>query len=442
MALDRVAPHSPETEAVTIGVGIAGGEGVLAEIIDRLDEADFYSPAYRQMFHSLRDMYGRGVGADVVTLCADLHDRGELRSVGGATKVTQLVEAASGCGYKVKEYCSRLRHMAQKRALIRQCIVTMEQAHEPGAEFGDICGRLQAEMFDLVDRDASGGFVHIADYVAPTLEVIEQSVKTRTVTGLATGFPDFDQTTNGLQPGDMIVVAAQTSIGKTAFALNVAEHVLRELELPVGIFSLEMTRLQLIQRMMSARSGENLAQLRRRRDRVRRFSRLSGMAPALAKLPLWIDDTPTLNTLQMRARAKSLKQKKGLALVIVDYLQLVAPATKTDNQTEAISCVSRAVKQMAKELCVPVIALSQFNRKVTEGSSPQLSHLRGSGSIEQDSDVVVFLDREKNKEETRLIVAKQRNGPLGHCNLIFNAGAVRFENVAGKEVTKQEEMKL
>ncbi|MFQ5888787.1 MAG: replicative DNA helicase [Gemmatimonadota bacterium] len=438
----RQAPWSEEAEISVLSAMLIDGDAV-ARAVEVVDETAFYRPANRRVFQAMMRLYSRGEVIDAVTLSDDLKSAGELESAGGMSYLAQLVDAVP-TGANVEYHCRILRDKALLRRLIESATDIIQDAYQaPAGEVEEALDRAEQRIFQIAQASQRAGFVWIKEILWPAFERIEELQRTPgAVTGVPTGFPRLDELTAGFQSSDLIVVAGRPSMGKTALALNFAQHAAIEHEIPVAIFSLEMAKESLVQRLLCAEGRVDSGHLRRGRLQDDEYARLATAAGHLNTAPIWIDDTPAISALEVRAKARRLAAEVELGLIVVDYLQLMIGPREAENRQQEISAISRALKAVAKELGVPLIALSQLSRAPEQRTDhrPVLADLRESGAIEQDADLVLFVYREEvYRKETvdemgesiegraELIVGKQRNGPTGSVPLYFHKQYTLFE---------------
>jgi replicative DNA helicase len=384
---------------------------------------------------------------DLITLAEALRARGELVEVGGASYLAGLAERVPTAA-NVGHYARIVRERSILRGLIGAATEIATRGYEASEDVAELLDRAEQMIFGISERQVRASFWRIADVLVGSLKTIERLYEQKqAVTGVPTGFADLDRITSGLQPSDLIIVAGRPSMGKTAFCLNIAEHAALRADIGVAVFSLEMSKEQLAMRMLCSEARVDLSRVRTGHLSDREFPKLAMAAGRLADAPIFIDDTPALSVLELRAKARRLKRDAAtkLGLVVVDYVQLMRSSEGKDNREQEISEISRSLKALAKELQVPVVALSQLNRQVESRNPPipRLADLRESGAIEQDADVIVFLYREEyyNEDTDRkgvaeVHVAKQRNGPTGQVDLTFLREFTRFEN---REVAPEED---
>ena len=441
---DRQPPFSPEAEASVLGGMLIDGEAV-ARVVEFVDDSMFYREAHRRIYRAMVRLFERGGVIDVVTVSEALKEGAELENAGGLEYLASLLDAVPTAANI--EYHARIVHdKAMLRRLIDAAHAIVRDVYEPsGRPVDEVLDQAEQTVFRVSESRNREGFVWIKEVLWPTFEHIERLQESQGgISGLAAGFADLDRMTTGFQAGDLVIVAGRPSMGKTSWALNVAQNAAIEHGVPVAIFSLEMSKEQLVQRFLCAEGRVNAQKLRRGRLEADEYQRLARAAAHLNAAPIWIDDSATGNVLEMKAKSRRLKADAELGLIVVDYIQLMSGATRTDSRVQEVSEISRGLKAMARELEVPVIALSQLSRAPEQRPDrrPQLSDLRESGAIEQDADVVMFLyrpeyyygltdkDGQSLEGKAELLVAKQRNGPTGTVNLYFHKDLTRFDSVA------------
>ena len=441
---DRQPPFSPEAEASVLGGMLIDGDAV-PRAVEFVDDSMFYREAHRRIFRAIARLFERGSVVDVITGGEELKRTGELENAGGMEYLASLTDAVPTAANI--EYHGRIVHdKALLRRLIDAAQAIVREVYEPGDRMVDeILDQAEQRVFRVSEARDRDGFVWIKEALYSAFEQIEKLRENPgDVSGLATGFTDLDRMTTGLQPGDLVIVAGRPSMGKTSWALNVAQTAAIEHGVPVAVFSLEMSKEQLVQRLMCAEGRVDAQNLRRGRLAADEYQRLAGAAAHLNAASIWIDDSATSNVLEMKAKTRRLMAEADLGLIIVDYIQLISSSARTDSRVQEVSEISRGLKAMARELEVPVIALSQLSRAPEQRTDrrPQLSDLRDSGSLEQDADLVMFLyrqeyytgpsDKDGNSVEGKaeLIVSKQRNGPTGTVDLYFHKSYTRFDSVS------------
>ncbi len=434
----KLPPQNLDAERSVLG-GMLIDNDAINRVVEILDPSDFYRNAHRKIFQAVIELYQANEPSDLVTITNILKNKGELEAVGGASFLATLVDETPTAAH-IAHYAKIIREKSILRRLIEGAtdIVSRGYADEGGVEeFLDEAERI---IFEVASSRIQQSFVPVKDVVKSSFKTIEQLYeKKELITGVPSGFKDLDRITSGLQSSDLVIVAGRPSSGKTAFSLNIMENAACEAKVPCAIFSLEMSKEQLVQRLLCSRAKVDSYKLRGGFLSENDWPKLTRAAGILSEAPIFIDDSPMLTVLEMRAKARRLKKEKGLGLLVVDYLQLVRASGRFGSREQEISDISRSLKALAKELHVPVIALSQLNRGVEsrQDKRPMLSDLRESGSIEQDADVVMMIYRDEmyNTEspdagKAEVIIGKQRNGPTGKVNLAFLNQFTRFENLA------------
>jgi len=451
--IHRTPPHSVEAEQGVLGSMLISPRDTIAEAVERINEEYFYVPAHQTIYTILVDLWNAGQAIDLITFTQVLRDRNVLDAVGGAAFVTSLftfVPTAANIAY----YLDIVRDKYILRQIIAASTESVRRAYEEQDEVNNLLDEVEQKIFAVGEDRFKGKMLSMKDQVMEAIESIEKLYERKGgITGISTGFVEFDRMTSGLHPSEMIVIAARPSMGKTALAMNIAEHVAIQERLPVGVFSLEMSSQQLVQRLLCSRARVNLQKVRDGFLAERDFPSLTAAASKLAEAKIFIDDSASLTILELRAKARRLKAQQDVQLIIVDYLQLLRSTSRRaqDNRQLEISEISAGIKGLAKELKIPVIVVAQLNRQpeARTGGKPRLSDLRESGSIEQDADLVGLLVRpeiyEEDEEaraekagEAELIIAKQRNGPVGEIALTFLKEFTRFEDRA-RNVSEPEE---
>jgi len=433
--LERTMPQSIEAEMSVLGAMILDNE-VISLVIPILNKLSFYKTAHRELYQAIVDIYDKGQPVDLVVLREELKKRSLLEKVGGVEYLMELEEAVPTIG-NVEYYANIVREKAIKRNLIEVAATIQKQSFEESTDTEHLLDASERAIFDITQRKFNTASTKLNEILKETFSRIENLHDRQSrLTGLSAGFYDLDDITCGLQPSELIIVAARPSMGKTSLVLNVVEHVGVVEKKPVVIFSLEMSAQQVAQNMLCSHARIDAHKLRMGFLDDKQWSDLSYGLGSLSEAPIFIDDTPGLTVLEMRAKARRLKAQYDIQLVAVDYLQLME-SSREENRQQEISVISRRLKSLARELKIPVIAVSQLNRSVEsrEGHRPRMSDLRESGSIEQDADVIVLLHRDNyydpDKDNTaELIIAKQRNGPTGVVKLTFLSHFMRFESLA------------
>lgn len=434
--LERLPPQSLEAEQAVLGALLVSGDGI-SRVVDILDPEFFYRKAHQVLYAAMLDLYDDNEPIDIVTVSQMLKDEGKLDSVGGKQYITDL--SLSVATTANLEYYGKL---VQEKALLRQLIKAGTEIvgscyEETDAE--SALDRAEHMIFTLAQKREMQSLVHVKDIVEESFSRIEERYENRdALSGVPSGFYDLDAMTSGFQPSDMVIIAARPSMGKTALVLNLAQHAAVEKNVPVAIFSLEMSKESLVMRMLCAEAQIDANRLRTGHMHTTDWTKLASAMGRLGEAPIYIDDSALLNSLEIRAKCRRLKSEmNGLGMVIIDYIQLMHGRKQTDNRVQEVSEISRSLKTLAREIDVPVLALSQLSRAVEarQNKRPMLSDLRESGSIEQDADLVMFIYRDdyynpesETRGEAEIIVAKQRNGPTGTVNLLFQSSITRFLN--------------
>ncbi len=438
----RGAPWSQEAEQAVLGAMILDQDAALraAELVDH---SMFYKEAHRRLFRAMVALTEQRVVIDHVTLRDELSRRNELELVGGMEYLAEVVDAVATAA-NLEHHARIVKDKNILRRLISASTQTVTEAYEARLSTGELVDHAEARIFRIAQERRAEGFIRIKEMLWPTMERIESLQKSgKSVTGIPSGFADLDEMTSGFQKTELVIVAARPSMGKTAFCLNIATQAAVEGH-GVAIFSLEMSKDALVQRMLCAEARVDSQSVRRGLLKDRDFTNLARAAGVMQQCPIWIDDTPALTLLEMRSKARRLKADSDLGLVIVDYLQLMRSPEYAENRVQEVSDISRSLKALARELEVPVMALSQLSRASEQRGGdrrPQLSDLRDSGAIEQDADVVIFIHRpeyydredESKKGVAEIILAKARNGPTGDLTLRFTREYTRFDNFSARE---------
>jgi len=446
--VDRLPPHSLEAEMGVLGCILLSPNDTLGQCIEKFKAGGdvFYDLRHRLVYELLVAMYDQKEGIDLVTLQQRLKDQNQLEAIGGLAYLASLPDAVPSAA-NLSYYADIVREKHLLRRMIQTCTSVVSRVYEHEGEVDALLDEVERDVLHISEERAETDTRTIKELVRKAITTIEDFHQRQgMLTGLATGFPDFDKLTSGLRGGEMIVIAARPSMGKTSLAMNIAEHVALEERLPVGVFSLEMTAESLVLRMLCSRSRVNLRSIRDGFLAERDFPKLTGAAGKLSGSPLFVEDSPALSILQLRAKARRMHQQHGIKLFVIDYLQLLhSTARRAENRQQEIADISNGIKALAKELDVPVIVLSQLNRDVEKERNrpPRLSDLRESGAIEQDADLVALLYKPNSGSEDEsgggpepevvpinLLIAKQRNGPTGEVPLTFLKGYTRFESAA------------
>jgi len=438
---ERVPPQAVEVEAAVLGAMLLDQEGIPA-VQEIIDDTAFYRDAHRKIYNAIVALYERNEPTDLLTLTTELNKRQQLADVGGAFYLAGLVDNVSTAA-NIEYHAKIVFEKSMSRKLINASTQIAQRAYDATENAEDLLDEAEQMIFALSERKLSRGFTHLNPILHDTFENIERlHAHSSSVTGVATGFTKLDEMTAGFQPGDLIIIAARPSMGKTALCLNIARNASIDGKIGVGIFSLEMASHQLAQRMLCSEARVDSHLMRTGRLPGDAWSNLSIAVGSLAQAPIFIDETPAISVTEVRSRARRLiSEHDNLGLLIIDYLQLMRGPREAESRQQEISAISRNLKALAKELNIPIVALSQLSRAVESRGDgqkrPQLSDLRESGAIEQDADVVLFIYRpsrydqveEHEKNRTEIIIGKQRNGPTGTVELVFLDHYAAFENL-------------
>jgi len=434
----KVPPQSLEAEQAVIGA-VFQSNTMFHELVDVVDADDFYSPAHRSIFQAFVELYNRQKPIDLVTVKDHLESTGTLETIGGPVYLFELADSVVSAA-NAKHHAKIVADKSILRKLIDASSNIITNCYEAG-DVDILLGESEKEIFNIAQSQGTANQLDSKRLLDRVFEDLTKKYEQKSaITGIATHYHDFDAMTAGLQNSDLLIMAGRPSMGKTAFALNVALRAAARSDACTVVFSLEMSMEQLMTRLLAVQAEVGLQNLRTGYIDDSEWQKLYQAADVLAQAPIFIDDTPALSTLELQARCRRLKAEHNLGLIIIDYLQLMRASGRTDSREQEISEISRSLKALAKELNVPVIALSQLNRKVEERTDkrPMMSDLRESGAIEQDADIIVFLYRDAayNKAEdnplknvAEIIIAKQRNGPVGKCELFFKKECTLFENL-------------
>ncbi len=438
----RIPPHSEEAEQSVLG-GLMLDNAAWDRVADRITDEDFYRHDHRLIFRAVAALAERNAPFDMVTVSEQLERTSELEDAGGMAYLGRLASETPSAA-NIVAYADIVRERSILRSLISVGTEIADSAFVPdGRESKELLDLAEQKVFRIAEQGARGsqGFRGMKPLLTAAVEQIEHLYETQNpITGVATGYDDLDRLTSGLNPGDLVIVAGRPSMGKTSFAMNIAEYVAMKNAEPVAIFSMEMPGEQLAMRLLSSMGRINQQKLRSGRLEDGDWPRLTSAVQMLSSAPLFIDDTPALSPTELRARTRRLmREHKGLKLIVVDYLQLMQFPGSGESRAHEISEISRSLKALAKELNVPMIALSQLNRSLEQrpNKRPVMSDLRESGAIEQDADIIAFVYRDEvyneespDKGTAEIIIAKQRNGPIGTVRLTFRGQFTRFENYA------------
>jgi len=434
----RIPPNDQEAELAVLSSMLFDREAIaVAHEVLRGD--DFYRPNNQVLYETMVELFNRSIPVDIVTLSDRLAEKGVMEQIGGREKINELA-AAFFTSANIKSYAEIVAEKSVLRQLIKSANYIANAGYEAREEVAAILERAEKSVFDISQRSTSRDFEHISEVIVATQQKLEQLAETQgAVTGVPTGFTDFDRRTAGLQPSELILIGARPSMGKTAFLLNIAANAAIKKGVPTAFFSLEMSNAQLVNRLLSAEASIDAGRLRTGALIEEDWISIAENTPRLANAPIYLDDTPGLSVTELRAKCRRLKMEKNLGLIVIDYLQLMSASvgSKIESRQLEISEISRSLKAVAKELNVPVLVAAQLSRAVEarKDHRPMLSDLRESGAIEQDADVVAFLYRDEyynpdtmHKGAAEVIIAKQRNGPIGTVELVFHGSLTRFKD--------------
>lgn len=436
-SLGRIPPHSIEGEQSVLGSMMLDRNAIVTAT-EILKPSDFYKEAHSEIYESILDIYNRDEPVDLITLSEELKKRNTLDAIGGILYLADLSEAISTTA-NIRFYCEIVEEKSILRKLINASNEIIAKGYEADEDINVIIDIAEKKIFDITQKRSHEGLDPIKEVLLDSFSRIEQMALNKSdLTGLTTGFIDLDQKTSGLQKSDLVLIAARPSMGKTAFSVNVAVNAALKGDASVAVFSLEMSKEQLVQRMLSSESHVELQKIINGRLNEDDWPKLLSAMGPLSQAKIFIDDTPGITLMEMKAKCRKLKIEKGLDLVMIDYLQLMSGEGRNENRQQEISAISRGLKGLAKEMDCPVIALSQLSRapEIRSDHRPILSDLRESGAIEQDADIVMFLYRDdyydpesEKKNIGEVIIAKHRNGPTGTVELVFMGEFTKFLNM-------------
>ncbi|MEQ8180199.1 MAG: replicative DNA helicase [Smithellaceae bacterium] len=444
-SLYKVPPQNLEAEQSILG-SVLLENSAINSVLEVMSKDDFYSEAHRKIFNVMVELSEKNEPVDIITLSNALKDRKLLDSIGGTAYLASLVDNVPSAA-NVTNYAKIAKEKAILRGLIASATEIINSCYETGSDVDQVLDQAENSIFEIAENKVRPSFHPIREIVKDSFRSIEDLFARRElITGVPTGFEKIDDLTSGLQQSDLIIIAGRPSMGKTAFALNIAQYAALEGQTPVAVFSLEMSKEQLVFRLLASEAKVDSQRLRKGFLGETDWPKLTAAAGRLSEAPLFIDDTPAITVLEMKAKSRRLKADAGLGLIVVDYIQLMRGGNYRESREQEISEISRSLKALAKELKVPVIALSQLNRKVEDRTNrrPQMADLRESGAIEQDADVIAFIYRDEvyNKSEdnpekgtAEIIIGKQRNGPTGTVKLAFLEKFTCFENLAHADHT-------
>ncbi len=440
--LDRLPPQNIEAEQSVLGAILLENESI-ATVIENLTPNDFYKDAHKKIFISMLDLYEKSEPIDLITLTEQLNKKEHLEEVGGASYLSAIVSFVPTSA-NAKYHSRIVKEKAVLRSLITTATEIVTESYDTEQDVHELLDRAETKIFSISEKMVRQSYVHVKEILKDTIELVDKLYnKKELITGLPTGFVDLDEATTGFHPGDLIVIGARPGMGKTAFSLNIIAHVGIEEKVPIAIFSLEMTKEQIVLRMICSDAEVDSKAVRSGYHSKEDYRKLVNAAGRLADAPIYIDDTFN-SVLDIRAKARRLKAERGLGLVVIDYLQLMSGVGTYAAREQVISDISRSLKALAKDLSVPVIVISQLNRSCEqrgEDKHPIIADLRESGAIEQDADTILFLYRAdyykiKDAEEgvAELDIAKQRNGPTKRIKLSFLDKYTKFKNYSDREV--------
>ena len=446
-ALHKIPPQNLEAEESILSA-ILLDNSTLLDVLETLESEDFYRSAHAKLFSAITDLFSKNEPVDLVTLANILKEKGQLEEIGGATYLAKLVDTAP-LAVNAQHYARIIRDKAALRKLIEHSNAITARCFEDSGDVDDVIDFAEKSVFEIAGNKNKKSFYPLSQIVGHSIDVLEERQGNKTlVTGVSTGFSRLDNLTSGFQGSDLIILAARPSMGKTALALNIARNAAIDAGTPVAVFSIEMSKEQLSMRLLCAEARIDSSRLRSGFFSREDWVSLTNAAEVLTDADIYIDDSPDLTAMSIRAKARRLKMDKNIGLVIIDYIQLMKGRASAERRDLEISEISRGLKALAKELDIPVLALSQLNRKLEErhDKRPQLSDLRESGALEQDADVVAFIYRDEvyNKDENNpnkgiaeLLLKKQRNGPTGDVKLAFISTYTRFEDLADDKYINQ-----
>jgi replicative DNA helicase len=436
--IEKIPPQNIDAEMAVLGSMLLDEEAI-ATAVEKLDKNFFYKDSHQKIFQVISGLYAVNKAVDLITLTDVLKKEGIIDEVGGASYLTGLVNAVPSAA-NIGHYVNIVKEKSILRTLINNATKIISLCYESEGNIDEVVDNAERFIFEVSERKTQGSYQHIKEIVSDSIETIDTLYRKKAhITGIPTGYIDFDIKTAGLQESDLIVVAGRPSMGKSAFALGMVEHAGVVEKIPTAIFSLEMSKEQLAQRMLCAHAKVDAQKVRTGYLATSDWPKLTAAAGKISEAPIFIDDTPAISVMELRAKARRLKAQQDIRFIVLDYMQLMRGSASLESRQQEISEISRSLKALARELRVPIVAISQLSRAVESRSDhrPQLSDLRESGAIEQDADVVVLLLREEyysptsdNQGIAEVIIAKQRNGPVGSLRLAFIKEYTRFENIA------------
>ena len=434
--LGRIPPHNRDAEQSVLGAMLLDREAVIS-VTEKLKDEHFYKENHKEIFRAMLDLYGRSEPVDLVTVSEELKKVGILEEAGGISYLTDLSNAVP-----ITANARYYADIIEEKAILRQLIDAGKVIVDKGYSSADVkmlMDEAERRIFEISQKKSTQAFAIVKDVLQDTLDYMELLAGSESgYTGLPTGFHDIDKMTSGLQKSDLVLIAARPSMGKTALGINIAQSIAIKNDRSVALFSLEMSKEQLVQRMLSTQAHVEITKIRTGKLTEEEWIKVAGATVPLGKAKIYIDDTPGITVMEIKAKARRLKMESGLDLVLIDYLQLMSSDSRSESRQQEISAISRGLKGLARELECPIIALSQLSRAPEQRSDhrPILSDLRDSGAIEQDADVVMFLYRDEYYHEDsekknigEVIIAKQRNGPTGTVNLAWLGKYTKFGNI-------------
>lgn len=435
MASIKIPPHSKDAEKSVLGAVLLSKDAMI-EVSEILCPEMFYAEGHEQIFEAMKGLYDDRQPIDVVTVGEVLKKQNLLKKIGGMAYLTELAGGVPTAAHAVG-YAKIIKDHFIKRSMITAASDVVEMSFDEGAEIENILNKAEQAVFGLSQRNIKKGFMHVKQALSESFDRLDELHKSAGgLRGVACGFKDLDDALAGMQDSNLLILAARPGVGKTSLALNVAQHAAVENKIPVGFFSLEMSNLELVDRLLVSQANIDAWKMKTGNLKEQEFTALSEAMGVLADAPIYIDDTPGASIAEMRTKARRLQIEHGVKLIVMDYLQLAHAGGKYDSRVQEVGAISQGLKNIARELKVPVLALSQLSRAIEQRGTkvPQLSDLRESGSIEQDADVVMFLYKEddNNLEDYKLNIAKHRNGPLKTIDLKFRGDRIRFFGVDKK----------
>ena len=445
-SIHTIPPQNLEAEESLLSAVLLDNS-TLYDVLERLIPEDFYRSAHQKIFSGIIDLFQKNEPADLVTLTNLLKEKGDLEAIGGATYLAKLVDTAP-VAVNAQHYAKIIHNKSSLRQLIQKANTITKRCYEDRGDVEDVIDFAEKAVFEISGNESRQSFYTLSSLVQKNIDALEERQGNKSlITGVPTGYSRLDNLTSGLQNSDLVILAARPSMGKTALALNIARNVAVDANIGVAVFSIEMSREQLSMRLLCSEARIDSSRLRSGFFSREDWVNLTSAAEVLSEAPIYIDDSPDISAMGIRAKARRLKMDKNIGLIIIDYLQLMKSSASSERRDLEISEMSRSLKALAKELSLPVMALSQLNRKLEERQDkrPQLSDLRESGALEQDADVVAFIYRDEvynrdennpNKGTAELLLKKQRNGPTGEIKLAFLNTYTRFENLAEDKYIK------